>query len=294
MSLPLPVLEYPSFAGEFAFYIYNTGGGGGGLFGGGYGTDPYGDTASGVTGDTDVGYGVCGQATSGDGVFGYSMSGNGVHGWVPGSGIAIYGQGGTYAGKFDGNVQINGLASVNGQLAVNGDCNVSGAHTVGGDSSVGGNHNVTGNISVIGDVVLVNEFSGDCAEDFDVEDAKAAEPGTVMIIGAEGTLTTCRDAYDTRIAGVVSGAGELRPAVVLHRFQSKQSRAPLALIGKVFCKADASLSPISPGDLLTTSTTPGHAMKVLDRSSAVGAIVGKALRALDSGRGLIPILVSPR
>lgn len=62
----------------------------------------------------------------------------------------------------------------------------------------------------------------------------------------------------------------------------------------MFCKVDATLGPILAGDLLTTSPTPGHAMKVLDRSRALGAIVGKALASIDVGRAIIPIMVSLR
>jgi len=60
----------------------------------------------------------------------------------------------------------------------------------------------------------------------------------------------------------------------------------------VFCKVDASYSPIDRGDLLTTSETPGHAMKAADPRLAFGAILGKALRPLVAGRGLIPVLVA--
>ena len=63
-------------------------------------------------------------------------------------------------------------------------------------------------------------------------------------------------------------------------------------MGKVFCKVDASYGPIEAGDLLTTSDTPGHAMKAGDPARTSGAVVGKALRGLRDGQGLIPILVS--
>ena len=39
---------------------------------------------------------------------------------------------------------------------------------------------------------------------------------------------------------------------------------PIALIGKVYCKVDANYSSIEIGDLLTTSDTPGYAMKAAD------------------------------
>jgi hypothetical protein len=57
------------------------------------------------------------------------------------------------------------------------------------------------------------------------------------------------------------------------------------------CKVDADIAPIVAGDLLTTSPTPGHAQKVLDRSQAIGAIVGKALAPLNAGKGRIPVMV---
>ena len=43
---------------------------------------------------------------------------------------------------------------------------------------------------------------------------------------------------------------------------------PVALTGRVYCWADASSNPVKPGDLLTTSDTPGHAMKVTDYAKA--------------------------
>ena len=59
-----------------------------------------------------------------------------------------------------------------------------------------------------------------------------------------------------------------------------------------FCKVDANIAPIEPGDLLTTSPTKGHAQKVLDPTKASGAILGKALGSLKKGKGKIPVLVS--
>jgi hypothetical protein len=97
--------------------------------------------------------------------------------------------------------------------------------------------------------------------------------------------------YDRRVAGIMSGAGTYRPGLVLDR-QDGPSRRPLALTGKVWCRVDADSGSIEVGDLLTTSATPGHAMRAADPSRAFGAVVGKALANLVSGRGLIPVLVS--
>jgi len=148
---------------------------------------------------------------------------------------------------------------------------------------------VNGNIVTNGDISLTN---ADCAEDFDVEDAQALEPGTVMVVGDADRLHQSKEAYDTRVAGVLSGAGNYRPGIILGREQSQNDRLPLALAGKVFCKVDAQYSPIRVGDLLTTSPTPGHAMKADDPIKAFGAVIGKALRPLAEGKGLIPILIA--
>jgi hypothetical protein len=90
---------------------------------------------------------------------------------------------------------------------------------------------------------------------------------------------------------VVSGAGSYRPGLVLDRRDTGVSRAPVALMGKVYCWVDATGESVGVGDLLTTGETPGHAMKVADGSRAFGAVIGKALAPLHSGRQLVPILV---
>jgi hypothetical protein len=140
-----------------------------------------------------------------------------------------------------------------------------------------------------GDIVLRN---GDCAEDFEVAEGLDVEPGTVMAIDDRGRLRPSQSAYDRKVAGVISGAGSCRPGIVLGRESEHHERMPVALVGKVYCKVDASASPIAIGDLLTTSGTPGHAMKAEEPLRAFGAVIGKALGALETGTGLIPILVA--
>ena len=80
-----------------------------------------------------------------------------------------------------------------------------------------------------------------------------------MVINEEGALQQSRQAYDKRVAGVISGAGDFRPGLVLDKQQSEGNRMPIALLGKVYCKVDARYTAIEVGDLLTTSPTPGHA-----------------------------------
>jgi hypothetical protein len=146
-----------------------------------------------------------------------------------------------------------------------------------------------GNVEVTGDIRLVN---ADCAEDFDILGTETIEPGTVMVLTPEGALQQSQQAYDKRVVGVISGAGNLKPGIVLDKQESQGNRLPIALMGKVYCKVDAQHSPIEVGDLLTTSPTPGHAMKANNPQQAFGAVIGKALRSLSGGCGLVPILIA--
>ncbi len=139
-----------------------------------------------------------------------------------------------------------------------------------------------------GDIILRN---ADCAEEFDLA-ADGAVPGTVVVIGEDGRLHPSTTAYDRRVAGVISGAGAYRPGIVLDRNPSTSPRGAVALIGKVFCKVDAAYGAIEVGDLLTTSPTPGHAMRAGDAARAFGAVIGKALGSHESGPGLVPVLVA--
>jgi hypothetical protein len=148
---------------------------------------------------------------------------------------------------------------------------------------------VDGNVQVNGDVILTG---ADCAEDFDISVGADCEPGTVMRLADDGSISPCDWAYDPRVAGVISGAGCYKPAIVLDRQAGSSTRRPLALVGKVYCRVDADYGAVSVGDLLTTSPSRGHAMKATDPRRAFGAVIGKALRPLCEGRDLIPILIA--
>lgn len=140
-----------------------------------------------------------------------------------------------------------------------------------------------------GDIRLLG---ADSAEEFDVDEPHEVEPGSVLTIGTGGRLRLCTQAYDRRVAGVVSGAGGLWPGIVMDSGHGQRRRTPVALSGKVHCRVDAGYGAVDIGDLLTTSATVGHAMKATDPSRAFGAVLGKALRPLDAGTGLVPVLVA--
>lgn len=113
-----------------------------------------------------------------------------------------------------------------------------------------------------------------------------------MVLDQDGALQRSQQAYDKRVAGVISGAGDYKPGIVLDKQQSSERRVPVALVGKVYCKVDADYASIEVGNLLTTSPTAGHAMKAGDHLKAFGAVIGKALRPLKEGQNLIPILIA--
>jgi len=185
--------------------------------------------------------------------------------------IAIYATSPVYAGYFVGDVGFEGNVEIIGDLTQkSGDANFA-------------------NATVSGDIVMAN---ADCAEDFDVSGVDKVEPGTVMVLGNEGALSESQQPYDKRVAGVISGAGDYKPGIVLDKQRTRARRQPIALMGKVFCKVDAQFGAIGVGDLLTTSPTAGHAMKTTDPLKAFGAVIGKALRPLLEGQGLIPILIA--
>jgi hypothetical protein len=143
-----------------------------------------------------------------------------------------------------------------------------------------------------GDIRLMG---ADLAEEFTAK--TAIEPGSVVVALGPDEVAVSDSAVDRRVIGVASGAGSLHPALRLgsrpggpHR--AEWTRVPVALVGRVYCKADADHGAIAAGDLLTSSDIAGHAMRVEDPATAAGAIIGKALGPLSSGRGLVPVVLT--
>jgi hypothetical protein len=165
--------------------------------------------------------------------------------------------------RIDGNLEVTGFAA---KVRILGDLEVTGQATFHGPKVgflVDAFRNSTDQVLSSGDVVVV---------------ADAVEAGALIPVPH---VRLAAEAYDSRACGIVNqGAvpGESGQMVTLGCWRE--------------CKVDADISPIAAGDLLTTSATPGHAQKVVDRARAVGAIIGKALAPLASGKGLVPVLVS--
>ncbi|MDB6033901.1 MAG: hypothetical protein JWM16_4239, partial [Verrucomicrobiales bacterium] len=121
------------------------------------------------------------------------------------------------------------------------------------------------------------------------------EPGMVVSIDSSGNrkFKLSDEPYDRKRVGIISGGNGVKPGLVLRDKGNPAADGdqPIALTGQVWCHADASFGPIGPGDLLTTSATLGHAMKVSDFDKARFAVLGQALTGLKKGRGWVQVLV---
>jgi len=142
----------------------------------------------------------------------------------------------------------------------------------------------------------VLEITGgsDLAEPFEISESQPIPKGALVIIDEEnpGRLKLSYQAYDKRVAGVVSGAGGINPGLTLTQEGVLESGQNVALSGRVYALATAANGPIKPGDLLTTSEVPGHAMKATDFVRWQGAVIGKAMLSLEKGEGLVLVLVN--
>jgi len=133
---------------------------------------------------------------------------------------------------------------------------------------------------------------GDLVEGFDADENCA--PGSVVVIDAErpGRLKLSHSAYDRKVAGVVSGAGGVNHGIKLGQDGVLDGETLVAMTGRVWVQCSAENGAIAPGDRLTTAALAGHAMKATDASLSDGAVIGKAMTALESGAGLVLVLVN--
>jgi hypothetical protein len=205
---------------------------------------------------SETNYGVSGDSQTSAGVRGTSATGPGTEGWSTDN-----------SGVFGTSQNGIGVHGKGGRLA----------------------GFFEGHVEITGELRFSN---ADFAEDFDV--MEASEPGEVVVSATRSSVAICRTEYNKTVVGVISGAGNYSPGIRLDSRHSSEARVPVAMLGKVYCKVDAGLAPVEAGNLLTTSETPGHAMKAVDPSRALGAVIGKALGSLASGRALVPMVVMLR
>ncbi len=278
-----------------------------------------------IMGQCTDGAGVYGYG-AGDsiGVLGRAESGKGVYGQSAGSGVGVYGKNdsGSAIGADGGGIGRN-LATIRANnwntnhgmaayLTNNSDYHTVHLRNYGTGGGVlylqnNGDANGTGGWDFIsaqnkdetdlqfrvltsGEVrsdVGFNTPASDLAEMLPA--VEGLEPGDVLVVGMDGKLTRSSAAYQSTVVGVYS----TQPGFVGGQpveGEAPEGHIPLAVVGVVPVKASAENGPIHPGDLLVASSTPGHAMKA-GPNPAVGTVIGKALQGLESGTGVIQMLV---
>ena len=311
---------YAKSEGYFSSGVYGESDRGFGVCGGSdsfYGVYGYSDSSSGVYGESDSSHGVYGESDSSHGVRGWARADSGETYGVYGKsdspdGAGVYAQG---AEEHSPDLILGGRTSANDNGTLSTDPNYSSSDLfIRSNDEVNihldDNNDEDANFRIFnGDnsqvfrvyesgttQVMVLQITGgsDLAEPFEIAGRENVEPGMVVAIDPEhpGQLRIADEAYDRTVAGCVSGANGIKPGLTMQQESTAEGSFPVALSGRVYCWADASYGPIQPGDLLTTSDTPGHAMKVTDYERAQGAILGKAMTSLTEGQGLILVLVS--
>jgi len=250
---------------------------------GGKGRGVYGEASSAGAGEENYGGKFNAAGGSGIGVYGRASYDNPFESYGGmfvtsniGSGTGIYASGGSsgYAAIFRGNVKIRSESSGNTTILMDGE---------------------TGKTTT---KILQITGGADLSEGFKISNNTSdvqPHPGMLVSIDPDnpGELIVSTTSYDRKVAGIISGAGGINTGMIMGQQNSTADGAyPVALSGRVYCLADASRGAIKPGDLLTTSKTPGHAMRVLDHNRAAGAVIGKAMTSLINGKGFVLVLVS--
>ncbi len=273
----------------------------------------YGRSANGVgvygVGESDRS-GVFGESEDAPGVYGFSSTSDGVRGFSEDlyggyftsqnyRGLYVKGNSLWYDAHFDGDLGIKVEATVYANYVhSSGDIHAVGDITAGG-SKLGYVAEIALNDGreplELGDVVVITGAAEPILGSIPVPRVrKASEANSTAVIGVvdrqfvtpsqevttqEPEADFTGDFVDSTVSVAEGGGiarGEYVGVVTLGSFEA--------------IKVDASYGAIQPGDLLVSSDTPGHAMKAVD--AQVGTVIGKALGSLDSGTGVIPVLVT--
>jgi hypothetical protein len=160
-------------------------------------------------------------------------------------------------------------------------------------------HSATGYVFPDGSTQTTAFIPANCGADYAESvgvtgDRTTFAPGDLLVIdpNAPGKFLKSNQAYSTLVAGIYSTKpgfiGRKEPATP----ETNAVEVPMAMVGRVPTKVSAENGPIHVGDLLVTSSTVGYAMKGTDRNQMLGAVIGKALGSLDSGTGVIEVLVA--
>jgi filamentous hemagglutinin len=217
-----------------------------------------------------------------------------------GNTLAFFGPDGTTPGTLssnnvdttsiaNGTSNVQTLSSGSVTVSANGNANVmvvaNGSVTVKADI-LNGQANGVGNIgssSTYFNTVFAKATSAqyaDLAEQFECD--QVHDTGTVMVFAGNNEITKSTQYADQRLAGIIS----TDPAYLMNATQANS--VPIAMAGRVPCWV---VGPVSKGDVLTTSSTAGHAEKLKNTDWLPGVIVGKALESAPAGSHKIMVVV---
>jgi len=120
--------------------------------------------------------------------------------------------------------------------------------------------------------------------------SEPVDPGDVLVHNTlhPGCLCRSGEAQSPLVAGVVS----TEPGVILGERTEGECRALMALKGIVPVKVTNEGGPILPGDLLVSSSTPGHAMRRVGPDPGPCALIGKALEPMTQETGVVLVLLT--
>jgi hypothetical protein len=210
----------------------------------------------------------------------------------------------TVINPFGGNVGV-GTTAPAFKVDVNGDVRISGNLGTHGFSPAaarpgwgGGIH--TWDVEAEGTIRSTHGYvtgPADVAENYYSD--KNLEPGDVVRLDRKSDRIVPSDRpNDTLLLGVVSSAPGMLLGGYREEAAGKAAPYPVALCGCVPCKVTDENGPIARGDLLTTSSTPGHAMRAApipvggEEVYRPGTILGKAMGSLKKGKGIIEVFVA--
>jgi hypothetical protein len=245
--------------------------------------DAEGPGSLGVYGSSEQAAGVVGSSSNANGVEGYTTSAGqyGVYGEGPG--IGVYGHS-TGAGW---GVYSQGDMRVTTNLSVWGTSDLWGYVTFHGGKSgyvveIAQNDDI---VSLeVGDVVVISGAGPAVVGEIPVVKVRRATAGktgaVIGIVDKHYVPAPPISAPGAKAESIIEDAaiapGEYLTVVTLGAYKA--------------IKVDATYAPITPGDLLVASPNPGHAMRAV--SPQPGTIIGKALESLDSGTGVMPVIVT--
>jgi len=212
--------------------------------------------------------------------------------------------------EVDGDVKATGNFNLGGKATCSGDIEVDGSATILGALKVDGSQTILGSLLVEGNLQVWGSKSGYVVEHYWSRAKRPLARGDVVVLHTKPNViyygldnripvvevTLAGKASDTRVCGIVDEPAldaSATPGLDRQSMSAGTVGSMVTLGAYAFCKVTADAGPIHAGDLLVTSDTPGHAQKMSsDTANPAGSIIGKALGALEEGRGTIPVLIS--